>query len=167
MIGWGLAMSSLIKQIIGIARQHGLTQKVLARNAGVPEATLSRAKRRDGASLGVVEALAQAAGARVAVIPVVPEASAAYLADEASFRARNRHLAWSNPNASSETLLRQALAKAEFQAILDASVVFGVERVEREWALLKASDAAPALRVAPVTDRILRNIHAGFQQAAA
>jgi transcriptional regulator with XRE-family HTH domain len=167
LIGWGLAMSSLIKQIIGIARQHGLTQKVLARNAGVPEATLSRAKRRDGASLGVVEALAQAAGARVAVIPVVPEASATYLADEASFRTRNRHLAWSNPNASSETLLRQALAKAEFQAILDASVVFGVERVEREWALLKASDAAPALRVAPVTDRILRNIHAGFQQAAA
>jgi transcriptional regulator with XRE-family HTH domain len=160
-------MSSLIKQIIGIARQHGLTQKVLARNAGVPEETLSRAKRRDGASLGVVEALAQAAGARVAVIPVVPKATVASLADEVSFVAKNRHLAWSNPNASSETLLRQALAKAEFQAILDASVVFGVERVEREWALLKASDAAPALRVAPVTDRILRNIHAGFQQAAA
>ncbi len=160
-------MSSLIKQIIGIAHQHGLTQKALARSAGVPEETLSRAKRRDGASLGVVEALAQAAGARVCVVPLPSQASGALLSDEAAFVARNRHLAWSNPDASSETLLRQALAKAEFLAILDASVAFGLERVEREWALLKASDAAPALRVAPVTDRILRNIHAGFQQAAA
>lgn len=96
-----------------------------------------------------------------------PEDSGAVPVDEASFMARNRHLAWSNPNASSETLLRLALAKAEFQAILDASVALGLEHVEREWALLKASDAAPTLRVAHFTDRILRNIRTGFEQAMA
>lgn len=157
-------MNSLIDQIISAAHARGVNQTTLAARAGVPKETLSRAKKRGSAGLDIVQALARAAGVNVGIVPAVPSARSA---PPVTFRERHRLLAWSNPGASPTVLLRRALVAPEFSTLLDAALEFGVDEVVQEWESLKSSGDPEAKRAAPITDRILRNIRHGYQQAAA
>lgn len=156
---------TLISQIIRIAHDRGVNQKTLALRAGVPEETLSRAKKRGSARLGVVEALARAAGVKVGVVSGTATPLAPTQLTDKSFRSQHHWLAWSNPNASNDILLRRALVNPEFRTLLAAALEFGVDMVVREWQSLKAEGEAEVLRAMPVTERILRNICNGYQQA--
>lgn len=156
---------SLIGKIIAVARTQGVTQKALAQRAGVPEETLSRAKKRGSARLDFVEALARAAGFDLGVIPrsghhVLPRPT-----PTVSFQEKHRVLAWSNPTATPVMLLRRALVAPEFQTLLDAALEFGVDAVTSEWAALKTSGDPEVTRAQPITDRLLRNITHGYHQA--
>ena len=157
-------MDTLIDQIISAAHVRGLNQTALAARAGVPKETLSRAKKRGSAGLDIVRALARAAGVDLGIVPAAPSSRSA---PAATFRERHRLLAWSNPGASPAVLLRRALVAPEFGTLLDAALEFGVDEVIREWERLKSSGDPEAKRAAPITDRILRNIRHGYQQAAA
>lgn len=156
-------MSTLIDQIISAAQARGINQTTLAARAGVPKETLSRAKKRGSAGLDMVQALARAAGVSIGIVPTAPSPRSAL----PTFRERNRLLAWSKPGASSTVLLRRALVAPEFSTLLDAALEFGVDAVVQEWESLKSSGDPEAKRAAPITDRILRNIRHGYQQAAA
>lgn len=159
-------MSSLIAQILEIASQRGLRQKDVAAAANLHTETLSRAKKRGSASLDLVEAIAAAAGVRLSIAPSLPQPRDCP-PPSSSFADRNRWLAWSNPDAPVDLLLRRALVSGDFQAILDASAELGLDRVTQEW-LAMAGDADPTVKkIAPVTERVLRNIRAGFEQASA
>lgn len=157
---------TLISQIISAAQARGINQKALAARAGVPEETLSRAKRRGSARLDIVEALARAANVSIGLVSgAQPRCPPAKL-PKTSFRDQYHWLAWANPNASDEILLRQALVKPEFRTLLDAAIEYGVSKITSEWELLKTEGDVETLRAMPVTDRILRNICNGYQQAA-
>ncbi len=163
-------MNTLIDQIISAAHDRGLDQTALAARAGVPKETLSRAKKRGSAGLDIVQALARAAGVNLGIVPAAPSfrsAPSSRSAPAATFRERHRVLAWSNPGASPAVLLRRALVAPEFSTLLDAALEFGVDEVNQEWERLKSSGDPEAKRAAPITDRILRNIRHGYQQAAA
>ena len=157
-------MNTLIDQIISAARARGVNQTTLAARAGVPKETLSRAKKRGSAGLDIVQALARAAGVNVGIVPAAPSPRSA---PPVTFRERHHLLAWSNPGASPTVLLRRALVAPEFSTLLDAALEFGVDEVVQEWESLKSSGDPEAKRAAPITDRILRNIRHGYQQAAA
>ena len=158
--------TTLIGKIIHVAQARGVNQKALAVRAGLPEETVSRAKKRGSAHWAVVEALANAAGVTIGLVSGVPVGPPA---DQppASFRERYHWLAWANPNASDEVLVRSALVNPEFQTLLDAAIEFGVNMVIRNWDLLKAEGDPETLRALPITDRIIRNIRYGYQQANA
>lgn len=159
-------MSSLIAQILEIASQRGLRQKDVAAAANLHTETLSRAKKRGSASLDLVEAIAAAAGVRLSIAPSLPLPRDCQ-PPSSSFADRNRWLAWSNPDAPVDLLLRRALVSGDFSVVLEASAELGLDRVTKEWIALQA-DADPTVKkIAPVTERILRNIRAGFEQASA
>jgi transcriptional regulator with XRE-family HTH domain len=158
----------LITHIITIAKDHGISQKVLAQRAGVSEETLSRAKKRGSTRLDIVEALARAAGAHLEVLPQGFQRSlSAHSTLGATFQQKHRTLAWSNPNASPKLLLRRALVMPEFQTLLDAAIEFGVNTLTSEWEMLKASGEPDVSRAQPITERLLRNISDGYRQATA
>lgn len=158
--------TTLIAQIIQAAQARGVNQKTLAVRAGVPEETVSRAKKRGTARWSVVEALASAAGVTIGLVSGAP-AGQPVDPPRTSFRDRYHWLAWANPNASDEVLVRSALVNPEFRTLLDAALEFGVNTVTREWDLLKIEGDRETLRALPITERILRNIRDGYQQAHA
>lgn len=159
--------TTLINQIIRTAQAHGINQKDLAARARIPEATLSRAKKRGSARWDVVEALATAANVTVGLVSGTRALRPPPLPATASFRDRYHWLAWANPNAPDEILLRRALVNPEFKTLLDAGLEFGVSKLVSEWDQLKAEGDEETLRVQPVTDRLLRNICDGYRQATA
>jgi transcriptional regulator with XRE-family HTH domain len=160
-----MEQNTLIGQIISAAHARGINQKDLAARAGVPQETLSRAKKRGSARLDVVEALAHAANVRIGLVSGTQTPLRLPRPPDTSFRERHHWLAWTNPNASNDILLRRALVNPEFRTLLDAATEFGVEKITREWEILKAEGDDETLRATPVTDRILRNISNGYQQA--
>jgi hypothetical protein len=162
--------ATLISQIVDAAHARGLNQKALAERAGIPKESLSRAKKRGTAKLGMVEDLAKAAGVTLGIIqtgrpakqikPIKPT-------EPQSFQTKYSALAWSNPNASESLLIRRALLKPEFRVLLDAALEFGVTRLNNEWSQVMAETSPEALRARPVTERILGHIHDGYRQATA
>jgi transcriptional regulator with XRE-family HTH domain len=83
-----------------------------------------------------------------------------------SFRERHPELAWSNSKASDEVYIRGALLEPRFHTLLDAAKTFGLAQLDREWALLAAEASPQARRAAVTTERTLRNLHNGYEQAA-
>ncbi len=158
---------TVISQILRAAHARGINQKDLAARAGISEETVSRAKKRGSARWAVIEALARAANVNVGLVSAAQIRRAPVLPPDASFRQRYRWLVWANPSAPDEVLLRRALVNPEFRTLLDAALEFGVDRITREWDLLKAEGDEETVRAQPMTDRLLRNIHDGYQQAAA
>lgn len=158
-------MNTILTRIIDAAHQNGLTQKVLAQRANIAEETLSRAKKRGAIQSDTLERLAAVAGISID-IATRPRPQPVSL-PPASFRERYRDLVWSNTNAPDETYIRQALLKPRFMTLLDAAIEFGVERIEREWQLLKEVPEPQVSRVAPITEHIIDNIHNGYRQATA
>lgn len=156
--------SSLVSEIISSAAQKGISQKDLANRANIAPETLSRLKRAGNPSFSVLARLADASGLQIGI---VRDQRAPANIRHQSFRERHKALAWSNSKASPETLLRTVLLQPRFPVLLDAALEFGISRLRSEWHALIDEDSAEARRAAPRTERILRNIEDGFQQAAA
>lgn len=173
-------MQSLINTIINQAAAKGISQKALAASARVPPETLSRMKRRPSVRAGVLERLALGAGLRLSLVGVgVAEADLARPAVQPRtasplnspvvsplpFTQKYRHLVWSNPDAPAEVFVRQALLKPDFSVLLDAAIEFGLDFVDAQWAVLMAEGSKEAVRAKPATERTLRNIRGGYEQA--
>lgn len=173
-------MQSLINTIINQAAAKGISQKALAARAGVPPETLSRMKRRPSVRASALERLALGAGLRLALVGVAD--AAADLARPAvqtrlpsplnspvvsplHFTQKYRQLVWSNPDAPAEVFVRQALLKPDFSVLLDAATEFGLDFVDAQWAVLMLEGSKEAVRARPATERTLRNIRGGYEQA--
>ncbi len=173
-------MQALINTIISQAAAKGISQKALAASAGVPPETLSRMKRKPSVRAGVLERLALGAGLRLALVtdvdadadlarPAVQPRMASPLnsavASPLPFTQKYRQLVWSNPDAPAEVFVRQALLKPDFSVLLDAATEFGLDFVDAQWAVLMAEGSKEAVRARPATERTLRNIRVGYEQA--
>lgn len=157
-------MSELLSQIIEAGQAKGLNQKALAARAGVSEEALSRAKKRGNIRSNMLESLAKAAGLAINLAPAAPVPP---FPIAKTFRERHRDLVWSNPNAPDEVLIRAALIKPKFMILLDAAIEYGVDRLKCEWGVLRSQAENETVRIAPITERILKNIEYGYQQASA
>jgi hypothetical protein len=175
-------MQSLINTIINQAAAKGISQKALAARAGVPPESLSRMKRRPSVRAGALERLALGAGLRLALVANVDVDADSDLARPAAqprmasppsspvvsplpFTQKYRQLVWSNPDAPAEVFVRQALLKPDFSVLLDAAMEFGLDFVDAQWAVLMAEGSKEAVRAKPATERTLRNIRGGYEQA--
>ncbi|MGB4117840.1 MAG: helix-turn-helix transcriptional regulator [Polaromonas sp.] len=171
-------MQSFINAIINQAAAKGISQKALAASAGVPPETLSRMKRRPSVRAGALERLALGAGLRLALVgvadvdlarpavqPRMPSPANSPLASPLPFTQKYRQLVWSNPDAPAEVFVRQALLKPDFSVLLDAATEFGLDFVDAQWAVLMAEGSKEAARARPATERTLRNIRSGYEQA--
>ena len=74
-------------------------------------------------------------------------------------------LVWSNRQAGDDVRIRAALMKPRFPVLLDIAVTFGLERLEQEWAILRADPETDTQRVEPLVSPILTNIRRGYEQA--
>jgi len=76
-------------------------------------------------------------------------------------------LVWSNPEASEEIYIRQALLNPRFTQLFSMAEDFGVNALKREWALLKADPESyfEVQRAAPEVERILQNMEKGIALA--
>ena len=169
-------MQALINTIIKQAAAKGISQKALAARAGVPQETLSRMKRRPSVRAGALERLALGAGLRLALVTDVDLAPSAVqprmashlnsaVASPLPFTQKYRQLVWSNPGAPAEVFVRQALLKPDFSVLLDAATEYGLDFVDAQWAVLMAEGGKEAVRARSATERTLRNIRGGYEQA--
>ena len=76
-------------------------------------------------------------------------------------------LVWSNRQAGDDVRIRAALMRPLFPVLLDIAVRFGLERLEREWAILRNDPETDTRRAEPSVLRILANIRRGYEQARA
>ena len=74
-------------------------------------------------------------------------------------------LVWSNSKASDSVMIMAALTRPRFHEILAICEEFGLERVEREFAIVKDEVASPVL--ISMVSGMLDNINKGFQRAQA
>ncbi len=174
-------MSNLLSDIIEHAHRRGLSQKDLAMRAGIAEGSLSRAKRKGSLSSNTLEELAKEAGVRLMAIsldecPVEGDHNgtrnnsrslSGKKSDQSSFQDKHRLLAWSNPSASVDVLLRKALVRPDYAILLDAATELGLDRLESQWRLLQNEGSSETTRAAPVTSRMLRHIRRGYEQVKA
>ncbi|MEN9886569.1 MAG: hypothetical protein RL758_1147 [Pseudomonadota bacterium] len=151
-------MSALVSTLFDAAHSQGLSQKQWAERLGMPPETLSRLKRKKSVQSDVLERLARSVGLALTLTPA-PKTQ--------PFREKYKNLVWSNPNASPEVFLRQALLRPEFTVLLDAALEFGLPALLEQWRVLQAETTPEALRAAPTTSRMLRNLQDGQRQAAA
>lgn len=174
---------ALLEQIIAAGKARGLPQKALAEKAGVRAETLSRRKRSGSMTLGHVEQLALAAGVQLSLTSTIKKSDESLassmqvtLASPTTASFRDKYLAalaWSNPEIDTATLRRLALAKPQFQMLLDAAVEFGIDTLERDWQAMQAIDAdtdpnkGQLRKIAPTTERLLKHIRYGYEQAKA
>lgn len=168
---------SIINEIINAAKQQGVSQKALASLSGLPAESISRAKRSDAASLHTLHALARAANVQIGIVAIknyqlMPSAASASSPASSKlypqgFAQRHKSLVWSNPNASLDTLLRAALVAPQFDRLLDAATEVGIKKLNTLWRALQVNAELEVLRAAPITNRMLKHIQDGYQQALA
>lgn len=99
-----------------------------------------------------------------------PQGSSGSLAqptENKTFWLKHPGLVWSNRNAGDEVRIRAALMRPLFPVLLDIAARFGIERLEEEWAVLRADCAAETARIQPTVAQILQNIRRGYEQARA
>ena len=89
------------------------------------------------------------------------------MANRRAFWLRHPGLVWSNPEADDSAFICAALLRPRFSRLLDIAAEFGVERLQREWALLQAEETPEARRAEAAVERILSHIEKGFSLAAA
>jgi hypothetical protein len=89
------------------------------------------------------------------------------MANRGAFWQRHPGLVWSNPDADDSAFICAALLRPRFTLLLDIAAEFGVERLRREWELLREENSAEAQRAAAPVERILNHIEKGFALAAA
>ncbi len=160
---------SLVETVLHAAQAQGLDQARLAQRAGLRAETVSRAKHRGTIDLGSLQALAQAVGLELTLKPV-PETSrqpapcARPAAQRSPLADPKWGLAWSNPDAPTEVLVRNALANGNFDLLLQAVLGHGLDAVQTQW-----RQVAPTLpvRARREVERKLRNIEKGLRDAEA
>lgn len=89
------------------------------------------------------------------------------VATRREFWQKHPGLVWSNPDAEDSVWIRAALLRPRFRWLLDIAIEFGLERLQREWALLQTDRTREAERARSSVERILQNIETGFHRAAA
>lgn len=80
--------------------------------------------------------------------------------------ARLPGIVWSNPDASDEVRIANALLHPRFFELLEIAAVLGLGVVEREWGLLEREGGREIERVRPTVERILCHIREGMKRAA-
>ena len=152
--------TELLNNILSAAVQQGLDQASLAAHAkGRPE-TISRAKKRDTVDLKTLQSLARAAGLQLTLEPVnVGDKSTISPLAHPRFG-----LAWSNPNASAEALVCNAIKNGNYHLLLQAAVAHGLGFVQQQLGAM-----APTLRPKSHQEvqRKIANIEKGFSHAQA
>lgn len=152
--------TELLPNILSAALQQGLDQAQLAAKAKVRPETISRAKRRDTVDLRTLQSLAQVVGLELTLQPLPQKDSAS-----ASPLAHPRlGLAWSNPNATAQALVCNAIKNGNYHLLLQAAVGHGLGFVRQQFDAI-----APALRpkARDAVQRKLANIEKGFSHAQA
>lgn len=149
----------LLTNILEAARVQGLSQKVVAARAGVPEETLSRMKGRQAVKSDVLQKLAGAVGLQLALVPQ-PSSSPKMAAARQPFTQKYKALVWSNQNAPTEVFIRHALLRPDFSVLLDAAVEYGVPKLVKEWRVLEAEGSRESNRAAATTRRMLTHMGA-------
>ncbi len=76
-------------------------------------------------------------------------------------------LSWSNPAASKEALVRNALARGAATIVLEACIQYGPLWVRAQWSELCASEDAPSPGWRAYVERMLTNIEKGIADAQA
>ena len=136
------SLALLQTQIFGRASELGWTHTELARRAGVARETVSRLKQRQDADFSLLAKLCQALGLKIEAQATQPL--------RLSFPYN-----WSNPAMSAEAMMLAILERGLFDDLLEAVRYWGLERLQ---------SVARKNPPAPSTERMLRNIAAGFAQ---
>jgi hypothetical protein len=89
------------------------------------------------------------------------------MANRRAFWQRHPGLVWSNPEADDSAFICAALLHPRFTLLVDIAAEFGLERLQQEWAQLRAEGTPAARRAAAPVERILTHIEKGFALAAA
>ncbi len=160
------ASSLLIHQVIDAARAAGLDQRSLAQAAGIKPETISRAKKRESCDLATLASLANAAGLVLSLEPSVP-AGSQVSSRNSSLADPSWGLAWSNPSASAESLVRNALLKGGYAAVLQAVLEHGMAFVRAQWAAVESGGEGVTKKSGENIRRMLDNIEKGIAHAAA
>lgn len=87
--------------------------------------------------------------------------------ESAAFWKKHPGFVWSNRNASDAVRIRAALMRPLFPVLLDIAARFGIERLEKEWAALRADSSCDTQRIQLMVLTILTNIRRGYEQARA
>ena len=154
--------AKLLQQVLEAAEARGIGQASLAEQAGLMPETISRAKKRVDMELNTLARLASVVGLQVVLQPIpVRHAKAGQGAPLAQPRFG---LAWSNPAADEGTLLRNALLKGRFDAILESAAQDGLPFVRQEMARLRESGELDESANAKL-ERMVRSIERGFAEA--
>ncbi len=161
---------NLVDTLLQAARAQGLDQRQLAERAGLRPETVSRAKRRGTLDLSSLQALAGVVGLELALrpgqrydtTPPNPSVNPPPVA-RSPLAEPQWGLAWSNPDAPAEALVRNALAHGRFDLLLQAVIGHGLGTVLAQW-----QQVAPTLpaRARREVQRKLDNIEKGWRDAA-
>ncbi|MBC7376063.1 MAG: hypothetical protein H7346_01340 [Burkholderiaceae bacterium] len=155
-----------MQQVLDRAKAAGLGQGALAQAAGISPETLSRAKKRDTMDLATLAALAETAGLEICLQPSRKGSTKRALAKSA-LADPSWGLAWSNPDVSNEVLVRNALLRGAYAAVLQAVLDCGMDFVEAQWALMNQPGQEGLTRAARANvPRMLKNISKGLHRAS-
>jgi DNA-binding phage protein len=150
--------SELLNQVLAVAARRGLDQAQLASQAKVRPETISRAKKRGTVDFNTLESLARVVGYELRLQQRDPNTKPA-----SSPLADPRHgLAWSNPNASAESLVCNAIKNGNFHLLLQAAAAHGLAFVRQQFEGIASSLRPHARRE---IQRKLANIEKGFSRA--
>lgn len=152
--------AELLNKILLTASQQGLDQARLAARAKVRPETISRAKKRGTVDLDTLESLAEAVGLQLTMQPLKVSTEA-----PTSPLAHPRYgLAWSNPNATAEALVCNAIKNGNFYLLLESVSTYGLDFVRRQFDSMASS---LRLKSRAEIQRKLANIEKGFACAQA
>ena len=157
----------LLQQVLKAADARGMDQARLATEAGLKPETLSRAKKRVNMELSTIARLASVVGLQVVLQPSTVQATQAQqpLTKNAAPLSKARFaLAWSNPAAKEEVLLRNALLQGRFYAILEAAAQDGVPFVRMQIQRLRERGDVDEEQSTSL-ERIVISIERGFADA--
>lgn len=157
--------ASLLERVLQAAREAGLDQATLAARAGVAPETISRAKRRSDIDLSTLHRLARIVGLEVGLHARTTTAANSPNDRQAALRAPRWGLAWSNRHADEAVLLRNALARGQFEAVLEAAATDGTAFVREQILRLHHDRIIDDTHRAELM-RMAANIEAGFAHAA-
>lgn len=149
----------LLTTILETGRAQGLSQKVVATRAGVPEETLSRMKGRQSIKTDVLQKLADVVGMQLSLTPSSPKIVKSP-SPRQPFVQKYKTLVWSNPEAPVDVFIRKALLRPDFSVLLDAADEFGVSKLQTEWRMLLEEGSVEAQRAAQTTTRMLTHMGA-------
>ena len=158
-------VTQLLTDVLIAARAQGMDQKSVARYAGIAPETISRAKKRQTIEIETVSKLANVVGLTLTLTPTVqnewtPASPVSPLADP------KWGLAWSNPAISDEALVRNALARGGFLAILEGAAYYGMGFIRAQWSAMCKDDSQVTAKNRAYVEGMLRNIETGFSNAA-